>query len=53
MSMLQTIATYLIVGVAAAWLAWRLVLPRPWQARLRTLIGRAPPSDGCACGRDR
>jgi hypothetical protein len=52
--MWQTAAVCVIVAAAAAWITWRLLLPTTWQARLRTLAGRAParPPDGCGCARD-
>jgi hypothetical protein len=52
--MLQTLAAYLIVAVAAGFVAWRLFLPTGWKARLRALVRRtpAPPQDGCGCARD-
>lgn len=52
--MAQTVLTYLIVAVAAAWVAWRVLLPARWQAHLRGLLRRdaPPPAGGCHCGRD-
>jgi hypothetical protein len=52
--MLQTLATYLIVAAAAAFVAWRLVLPAGWKARVRARVRRtpAPAQDGCGCARD-
>ena len=52
--MAQTIAVYVIVAAATAFVAWRLFLPAAWKARLRALVRRAPapPQDGCGCARD-
>jgi hypothetical protein len=52
--MLQTLAAYVIVAAAAAFVAWRLLLPVAWKGRLRALVRRAPapPQDGCGCARD-
>ena len=49
--MTQTIVTYCIVAIAAAWLVWTLFIPASLRNRLRG--GRTSPkapdcSDGCA-----
>src|SRR5258707_9139414 len=35
LSMWQNLASYLIVAVAAAWVAWSVLLPRAWRDRVR------------------
>ena len=52
--MWQSIASYLIVAAAAAWVAWSVLLPRAWRTRLRARLSGAPrdAADGCACDRD-
>jgi hypothetical protein len=52
--MTQTIAAYVIVAAAAAFVVWRLFVPVAWKARLRALVRHrpAPPQDGCGCARD-
>jgi hypothetical protein len=50
--MLQTLAVSAIVAAAASWLAWRLVIPAGWQARVRARWGGPGSQPGCGCGRD-
>ena len=32
---LQALLAYTLVGVAAAWVAWSMFVPRRWKVRLR------------------
>jgi hypothetical protein len=50
--MWQAVATYLIVVLAAAWVAWSVLMPAAWRAAVRARLGRAAAArcDDCSCG---
>ena len=49
MIMWQSLAAYLIVALAGAWVAWRVLLPGSLRARLRRAV-KGPKSAGCGDG---
>lgn len=51
--MAQAVIVYLAVAVAAAWIAWSVLLPRSARQGLKRRFARHGPSsksDGCGCG---
>jgi hypothetical protein len=51
--MWQAVVTYLTVAVAAAWVAWHVVMPTRWRAAVRARLSRAGAARGCDdCGCD-
>ncbi|HTK36577.1 MAG TPA: hypothetical protein VL358_15000 [Caulobacteraceae bacterium] len=52
--MAQTLLAYLLVALAAGWLAWSMLLPkaarRVLKARLAGQGGAVSGRGGCACG---
>jgi hypothetical protein len=54
--MVQAVLTYLLVAVAAAWVVWSTLLPKPVKQALRirlSLRKTAPAAKaGCDCGKD-
>jgi uncharacterized membrane protein YccC len=49
---MQSLITYVIVALAAAWVIWSILLPRRARAALRRLMGRSETSAGSCCSGD-
>ncbi len=47
--MIQTVAVYVIVAGAAAWVVWRMILPATIRARLRARVSGKDCGDDCGC----
>lgn len=47
--MMQTVAAYIIVAAAAAWIGWRMFLPATVRRRLRTRMTGKQCGDDCGC----
>lgn len=47
--MTQTVAAYVIVAGAAAWIVWRMVLPVSLRTRLRMRVTGKGCGDDCGC----
>lgn len=47
--MIQSIAAYVIVAGAAAWLVWRMVLPATLRNRMRARVTGKDCGDDCGC----
>jgi hypothetical protein len=48
--MIQAIAAYAIVVVAAGWVIWRMVMPATIRTRLKARLGGKNCGDDCGCG---
>jgi len=49
--MAETLVVYALVAIAAAWVAWRLVLPAKVKRSLSARLGRKPKGGCDNCGR--
>ncbi len=47
--MIQTVAAYVIVAGAGAWIVWRMILPGTVRARLRARVTGKDCGDDCGC----